>query len=134
MIQANYINVFEYDFGQLYCFDHYVISKLNHSSLVTLEVANQILGDIKDFYGKNKIVYISNRELTHDVDPAVYHLINSKTIIGIAIVGKEPEQRLQAVSEQLLYKGSFGYFDSIPSAESWAMTFFKSSNDSRSVG
>ncbi|WP_124979428.1 SpoIIAA family protein [Nonlabens xiamenensis] len=123
MIPQGYHKKFNYDFGQLFCYDHYVIGKLDEDSLVTTTLATQLLSDIRSHYGKNKVVYISNREFGHSVDPKVYKLINPKQMIGIAIVGNSSIQRIQATTEQSLYNGSFGYFNNMESAVLWAKTF-----------
>lgn len=114
---------FEYTFGSMHCYGSYVISQLNFDIVVTNEVAMRMLTDVSEYYKKKKIVFISNREFGHSVDPKVYKLVNTSTIIGIAIVGKSQEQKIQAATEQSLYNGSFGYFNNIESAIEWAKSF-----------
>lgn len=113
----------EYPFGIIYCYDSYVIGQLNPDTVVTNEIAQRMLTDINNHYQKKKIVFISNRELGHSVDPKVYKLVDLKTTIGIAIVGKTKEQKIQATTEQSLYNGSFGFFDNMESAVEWAKSF-----------
>ena len=113
----------------MYCYDSYVIGRLNSGIKVDNEIAMRMLTDINDRYGKEKIVFISNREFGHEVDPAVYKLINAKTMIGTAIIGTTKEQRIQAATEQSLYNGSFGYFNNLESAVEWAKSFTKSATD-----
>jgi hypothetical protein len=107
----------------MFCFGTYVIGQLNLDIVVTNDIAMRMLTDINDYYKKKKIIFISNREFGHSVDPKVYQLVNSKTIIGIAIVGKSQEQKVQATTEQSLYNGPFGYFNHIDSAIEWAKSF-----------
>lgn len=124
---------FDYAFGSMHCFKNYVISQLNLDTAVTNDVALRMITDVNNYYKKGKIVFISNREFGHFVDPKVYKLVNSSTIIGIAIVGKSQEQKNQAATEQSLYNGSFGYFNHIDSAVEWAKSFTQDSDDT-SVG
>lgn len=119
---------FEYTFGSIHCYGSYVVSQLNLDIVVNNEIAMRMLTDVSDYYKKKKIVFISNREFGHSVDPKVYKLVNSSTIIGIAIVGKSKEQKIQAATEQSLYNGSFGYFNNIDSAIEWAKSFTLDSN------
>ncbi|MEO9952656.1 thymidylate synthase [Nonlabens sp.] len=126
----NYKNVFNYSFGKIYCYDNYVVGQLHTDVVVNNEIASKILNDINEFYGKNKIVFISNREFGHAVEPKVYKLVNPKMIVGIAIIGTSKEQKIQAANEQSLYNGSFGYFNNIESAVEWASSFISKNPDS----
>ena len=123
---TGYSHKFEYGFGTVFCFDHYVIGDLLGNAVVNTAIAKTILQDIKDFYGNNRIVYISNRQFSRSVDPVVYKLVDQKKLIGIAIVAEGKQQRSQAASEQALYSGSFGFFSNLESAISWAQSFVKS--------
>ncbi len=131
MEPIDYNKEFNYPFGSMYCYNNYVIGKLNPGVTVDSEIAMRILTDINDCYGKEKIVFISNREFGHQVDPSVYKLVNTKTMVGIAIVGTTHEQRIQAASEQSLYNGSFGYFNNLESAVAWAESFTKNASNLR---
>ena len=126
----DYKNVFNYSFGKMYCYDNYVVSQLQTDVIVNNEIASSILHDINEFYGKNKIVFISNREFGHAVEPKVYKLVNPKIIVGIAIIGTSKEQKIQAANEQSLYSGSFGYFNNVASAIEWASSFAPENPDS----
>jgi hypothetical protein len=107
----------------MYCYDNCVIGHLHSGVIVNNEIAMRMLTDINDYYGKQKIVFISNREFGHEVDAKVYQLVNAKTMVGIAIVGTTQEQKIQAATEQSLYSGSFGFFSNMESAISWADSF-----------
>ncbi|PPK96273.1 hypothetical protein LY01_00089 [Nonlabens xylanidelens] len=126
----DYKNLFNYSFGKIYCYDNYVVGQLHTDVVVNNEIATKILNDINEFYGKNKIVFISNREFGHAVEPKVYKLVDSKMIVGIAIIGTSKEQKMQAASEQSLYSGSFGYFNNVESAVEWASSFVSENPDS----
>ena len=111
------------------CYEHYVIGQLNSDVIVNNEIAMRMLTDINDYYGKEKIVFISNREFGHKVDAKVYQLVNPKTMVGIAIVGTTQEQKMQAATEQSLYAGSFGFFNNMESAIAWATSFIHNKDD-----
>ena len=120
----------DFHFGKLEYFSCYVIGTINHKTVVNTEVAKSILNAIKAHFGKNKVVYISNRELGHDVDLSVYKLIDPKKMVGIAIVSSQREELIvSATMEQAHYKGSFGVFNTLESATSWAKSFIEDEED-----
>lgn len=123
MTLQGYSNKFEYDFGNLYCFENYAVGDLKDNATVDTTTAKAILKDIAEYYAGAKMVYISNREFPHDVDPKVYKLVDYKKMVGIAIVAVGEHQKVQAASEQALYKGSFGFFSTLESAISWSQSF-----------
>ncbi len=125
---TDHLQKFEYPFGTMYCHENYVMGILNPDVTVTKEIAIQMLADIDKHFGNGKIVFISNREFGNEVDPKVYKLVNPATMIGIAIVGTTQEQKTQAATEQSLYGGSFGYFNTLESAVLWAKSFTLDSN------
>ena len=110
----------------MYCFENYVIADLNKNSVIDTSAAHSMLNDVNNFYGNSKVVFVSNRQFSNDVDPEVYKLVDHKKLVGIAIVGSGQQQRVQAANEQALYSGSFGFFENLESAISWAQSFIKS--------
>jgi hypothetical protein len=122
---ANYNTHYRYPFGDIYCYDHYVIGKISSGVFVNNEIAKRILTDINKHYGKQKFVFVSNREFENKIDLSVYKLIDAKTMVGIAVVGTTNEQKVQAASEQSIYSGSFSYFNNLESAIAWAESFAK---------
>jgi hypothetical protein len=125
------VKVEDFHFGKLEYFPCYVIGTLNQNTLVTTDVAKVILNAIKTHFGKNKVVYISNREMSHNVDLSVYKLIDPKKMVGIALVSSQREELIvSATMEQAHYKGSFGVFNTLESAISWAKSFIDDDEDS----
>jgi len=122
----DYIDKFEYDFGSVYFYENYAVGNFNAQKEFDKTTAKTILNAINTYYVNRKIVYISNRQFVYNVDPTFYKLIDSKKIIGIAVVALGEQQRVQASSEQAAYKGSFGFFNNIDSAISWAESFVNS--------
>ncbi|SCY27331.1 hypothetical protein SAMN05192588_1988 [Nonlabens sp. Hel1_33_55] len=118
------VEVQQFDFGKLEYYDNYVISSILPNTQVTTSIAKTILTSVKDHFGNKKMVYISNREFGYDVDVSIYKLVNSKKMVAIAIVSSKREEIVvKAAKEQEVYKGSFGVFNSIESAVSWAQSF-----------
>lgn len=123
------LKVQEFHFGRLEYHDCYAIGILNHNTKVDTAISKTILSALKERYGKKKIVYISDRELTHEVDPAVYKFIDHKTLVAIAVVSSKREEAvISASQEQAVYKGSFGVFNTLESAVSWAKSFIDQEN------
>lgn len=127
MPSSNYIDNanhhFKYEFGDLYCFNNYVIGIINDGMLVGTQVAKTLLSDLNDYFKSKSFIYIANRAFNHNIDLSVYELINPKKLIGIAIVSPHENEIDRAVKEQSLYKGSFGLFKNLESAIAWANTF-----------
>lgn len=120
----------KFEFGKLEYYDNYVISSILPNTNVTTSIAKTIITSVKDYFGNKKIVYISNREFGYDVDVSVYKMVNPKRMVAIAIVtSKREEIILAAAKEQEAYKGSFGVFNSIDSAVSWAQSFIEDHED-----
>jgi hypothetical protein len=124
----NYLDKKQYDFGTIFYYSRYVVSKINLEYLVDTPTAARILSDIDRFYQNQKFVYISNREIDHNVDLSVYKLVNPKKLIGIAIVCKERSKIKQVAAEQKLYDGSFGFFKNMSSAIAWAQLLVEEHN------
>jgi len=116
---------FQYEFGNLYCYDHYAVSIINDGITVGTKVAKTLLNDLHNYFTSQPFVYIANRVFSHQIDLSVYKLINPKKLIGIAVVSISEQEIERAVEEQSLYNGSFGLFKNVDSAIAWANTFHK---------
>ncbi|KQC32063.1 hypothetical protein AAU57_01030 [Nonlabens sp. YIK11] len=124
------VEVKKFDFGQMEFHDNYVISTILPNTMVTTSIAKTILTSIKDHFGSKKMVYISNREFGHEVDLSVYKMVNPKKMVAIAMVSSQREELVRSVGkEQEVYSGSFGVFNSIDSAVSWAKSFLEEQED-----
>jgi hypothetical protein len=124
----NYLHKTQYDFGIIFYYPGFVVGKINANQLVDTTIAALIIRDMHAFYKQDKFVYISNREIGHEVDLSVYKLVDAKKMIGIAIVSGEKNALSQVTAEQKLYNGSFGYFKTMSSAISWAQMLIKEHN------
>jgi len=117
------------EYGAIEFYDSYAIGKIDPKFKVDTKVAKSILHEVKEHFGKRKMVYISDREFGHDVDISVYKLIDYKKMIGIAIVTSNREEAIiKASEEQAAYKGSFGVFNTMDSAISWAQSFVEAND------
>lgn len=114
----------KFDFGELEYHSCYVIGRINPAVRVTTEITKTVLLSIKERFGRKKMVYISDREMGRDIDVTVYKLIDHKKMVGIALVSSNREVLvLSAGLEQAAYAGSFGVFNTLDSAISWAQSF-----------
>lgn len=129
MESSNYIDSanhhFQYEFGNLYCADNYVVGVINDGITVGTQVAKTLLNDLNNYFLSQPFIYIANRAFSHDIDLSVYKLVNPKKLVGIAIVSPFEGEIERAVKEQSLYSGSFGLFKNVDSAIAWATTFQK---------
>ena len=122
--------IIEQDFGVIEFHDSYAIGRIDPAFKVDTRVAKAILQAVNQHFGKRKMVYISDRELSHDVDTSVYRYIDYKKMIGIAIVSSKREEAISSASkEQAVYKGSFGVFHTMDSAVSWAKSVVEDHNE-----
>lgn len=118
------VKVDTFDFGKLEYFSAYVIGRFSPDVVIDNHVASKILSSLKSHFGKNKYVYISDRELSRNVDLSVYKMVDARRMIGIALVSSKREELITTASkEQAAYSGSFGVFNTIESAVSWALSF-----------
>jgi len=118
------LKVEDYEFGKIEYHDCFVVGTIHAQTNVDTKIAKIILHAIKEHYGKQKMVYISNREFGHGVDLSIYKLIDAKRMVGIALVSSHKEELISSASEeQALYSGSFGVFNTLDSAVSWAQSF-----------
>ncbi len=107
------------------CFDSYVVFTLI-SKEITTQLAKEVLGFADNHYKKRPYVFISNRAFASNVDPDTYKEINTDILLGIAIVSEDQDVRKEAVVEQQLFEGSFGFFKTLEAAIDWAKTVVKS--------
>ncbi len=118
------LKIQEFDFGRIEFYDSYAIGKIKSNRVVDTTVARSVLNALKEHYGKRKMVYISDREFGHSVDLSVYKLIDSRKMVAIAIVSSNKEEVINTAGrEQAVYSGSFGVFNTMDSAVSWAQSF-----------
>lgn len=118
------VKVDTFDFGKLEYFSSYVIGRILPEVGIDNKIAKEILSSMKSHFGKKKFVYITEREFDRNVDLSVYKMIDARRMIGIALVSSKREELITTASkEQAAYSGSFGVFNTIESAVSWALSF-----------
>jgi len=110
--------------GLMECYENYLVFYLS-SSGISGNAAKEILAFASDHYEKRPYVFISNRALPSDIDPAAYKAINSKIMVGLAIVSESEAVRNEAMVEMDMYDGSFSYFKTVDEAVEWAKTVIK---------
>ena len=120
------LQVDKFEFGQLEYYSCFVIGKIDPDVVVDNKVAKKLLESSKRYFGKRKYVYISDREFGHKVDLSAYKYVDAKRVVGIALVSSQREELIvTAGQEQAAYSGSFGVFNTLESAVSWAYSFME---------
>ncbi len=106
------------------CFKNYLIFKLS-DDFITRENAKEILKFAYDHYKNRCFVFISSRDFVTNIDMTAYDFINSKRVVGFAIVSKDALVRGQATEAQGHFNGSFSFFPTEEEAADWANTVVK---------
>lgn len=114
-------NLYKTPYGSMECYPTYLIFRFEGNALDAKE-AMDIMKYAYDHYGKRKFVFISNRPFESDIHPKAYKAINSKLMVGLAIVSATEAVKQEAANEQSLYKGVFSFFKTVDEAVNWALT------------
>ncbi|WP_452230121.1 hypothetical protein [Lacinutrix sp. MEBiC02404] len=101
--------------------ENYLIVVINQGETVTV-ASNQILINlVETFYQDNEFVYITNRENSYGVNPAVYFETKKiKNLIGFAVVSEKEIDMNNALIEKLFFDKPFEMFKNLDEAISWA--------------
>lgn len=106
------------------CYENYLVFFASGTA-ISVDAAKEILALASDYYRERPYVFIANRTLPSDIDPAAYKAINFKLMVGLAIVLENEEVRDEAMVEMDMYNGSFSYFKTVDEAIEWAKTVIK---------
>lgn len=115
--------IFTYDFGKAHCHERYVYFELEDLNLLTADISKNIMADVNSFYKGSKYVFISHRKFATAIDPEAYAHVNSKKMVGIAIVSDHVKSPEILLGEQDAYDGAFAFFPTVQEAIDWANTF-----------
>jgi len=123
------IKTYDLGYSDVYIFEHYLINQIKDNVRVNLDHVAILRKLINEDYGKEKLVYISNRVNNYTVDPLVYPEVGRITnLLGMAIVTEEPQSIRDANFEKVFYHKEFEIFDSFEKSIVWANKILKSSN------
>ena len=101
--------------------DNYLIVVINQGETITVE-SNKILINLAEtFYKGKNFVYITNRENSYAVNPAIYFETKKiKNLIGFAVVSKKDIATKTALIEKLFFDKPFETFKELDDAIFWA--------------
>lgn len=114
------IKRYDLGFTEVEVHKDYLINTISKGFVVMPE-HNKLLLDFvhKHFFNKD-FVYISNRIHSYSVNPTVYHETKKiKNLLGMAIVSKNPRQKLLSELEGSFYGKNLRYFSSMTEALKW---------------
>ncbi|UZO81521.1 hypothetical protein NBT05_03370 [Aquimarina sp. ERC-38] len=103
---------------------HYAILVMEKDAILSVEVANKITKQLKEYYKEKNFILITHRKYPHEIDLNVYKGKILKNMIGFAIVSNNPEELKRALQEQPLWNEAFTFFKELDQAKSWALSFF----------
>ncbi len=128
------IQEINFDFGNYYLFDSFIIGEVHEDVVFTWEDHGKIL--VKEFsnlydQNGNDIVYITNRVHEYSVVPSDW--INfykyQYSLKGYAIVSYTPRGILNIILEKIFMRNKIKGFDNLSDAVSWAKSLSKSSEN-----
>ncbi len=106
-------------------FDSFVVAEAHEDSVITHEVVNETLKLIFDHFKGKEFTIISHRKNNYSLDLNVYTLKLIKKIRGIAVVSSDSGMKEKATLEQLVFDGSFTFFEDLEDAKRWAESMVK---------
>ncbi|RXG18450.1 hypothetical protein DSM03_1011136 [Leeuwenhoekiella aestuarii] len=114
-----------YPFGEVKYYEGFIHVKFNEDlDEVKIEYSKKLFEDIEGFYGSEKYILISERNLKTSFNADLMKNLNLSKMRGLAVVSEEGvSRREELIKEQSLFKGSFAYFTNYKAAEEWARTF-----------
>lgn len=124
-IYTSVLKKFDYSFGNVYVFNEFVVSEINHGVNFSWdEHAKHIVDDVVGYLGTDgqDIVYISNRINSYAVIAADWFKFFKLGygLKGYFIVSDRPVSRMGVLIENLFFKNKIKHFTSIYEAIDWA--------------
>ncbi|WP_298894517.1 hypothetical protein [uncultured Psychroserpens sp.] len=121
----NILKEFNYDYGNVFVFDGYVISEIKQGITFTWDYhAKQIVEDVTSFLDTdgNDVVYISHRIYSYAVKPNDWlkFFKHSYGLKGYGVVGYTQGSVLNTVIENLFFHKKIKRFNSLEAAIQWA--------------
>jgi hypothetical protein len=121
----NILNEFNYDFGNVFVFDGFVISEINQGITFSWELhAKKIVEDVSSFFDTdgNDIIYISHRINSYAVKPVDWlnFFKHSYSLKGYGVVGYTQGSFMNSIVESVFFNKKIKRFSSIDAAVQWA--------------
>lgn len=116
---------FNYDFGDIFVFDGFIISEMREGVTVTWDQhMNRMSEDIAQFSGSNgeDFIYISHRINSYSIMPSDWlkFFKQSYTLKGYGVVGYTQGSFLNIVIENLFFSKKIKRFSNLETAIQWA--------------
>nr|WP_321223044.1 hypothetical protein [uncultured Psychroserpens sp.] len=116
---------FNYDFGNVFVFDGYIVSEINEGVTFTWDHhASLVVNDVTGFLGTygGDLIYISHRIHSYSVMPNdwIKFFRHSYSLRGYGVVGYTNGSLLNTVIENLFFTKKIKRFNNLIEAVQWA--------------
>ena len=101
----------------------YAVLEVYENVTLDIKIASDLRHRMKNHFGNNDFVLITNRKHRHEIDLDIYRNRRLKNLKGLAVVSNNQAERERAQLEQTLFEHSFAFFENINDAVSWAESF-----------
>jgi len=126
-VYGKVLTTFEYDFGNFFVFEGFVVSEINEGVIYSWENhARLVTRDITEIIPEySNLIYISNRIYSYSVVPSdwIKFFNNQFELRAYAVVGHTTGSFLNMVIEALFFKKNIKQFTNLEEAINWAETF-----------
>ena len=119
--------VYNLDFGNIICYDFYMVAILNEGIEFKKEENDQLLKISRDHFKNKEYGFISYRLNSYSVDPLVYKTSSQEANMkAVAIVCSDEIKRLSYSIEKLFYSKDLEHFHELQNAIEWIKTKLES--------
>ena len=120
------IKYYDLGFTTVEVHQNYLTNTISSGFLVLPEHNKILLEFVNTHFNNRNFVYISNRIHSYSVNPTIYHETKKiDNMLGIAVVSKNPRQKLLSELEGSFYKKDLKYFSSMIEALRWKDALLK---------
>ncbi len=111
---------YEFEFCQVQVYEDYVISIMNEGVVVSPEFIIKMSFIAKKHFKNKDFLYISHRVNSYALNPLAYFKVNEiSNLIALAVVSKDPKQKMQSSLEKTFFEKEFRQFDTLKEALEW---------------
>ncbi|GAB5399574.1 MAG: hypothetical protein Aureis2KO_11590 [Aureisphaera sp.] len=123
--REHYLKKLEFDFGNFYIFDTYVIGEISEGIHFNWDLASKVIYAVYDYFGTTdlKVAYISNRVNSYSVQPKDWMQFFKERhhIKCIAVVAYSKLGWMSVVLEKIFSNAPIKKFKDLDSAIDWAI-------------
>ncbi|WP_109301279.1 hypothetical protein [Aquimarina sp. AU474] len=114
------VKYYDLSFTKVEVYNSYLINTISEGFIVMPKHNAILLDFVKEHFSNKNFIYISNRVNSYSVNPTVYYETKKiQKLIGIAVVSKNPRQKLLCEMEGSFYKNNLECFKTMPEALLW---------------